>query len=265
MALDRDPAAVALAAQRLADCPAATVIHSNYARLGAVLDGLGIAAVDGVLLDAGLSSMQIGDAGRGFSFQADGPLDMRMDTVQTETAADYLAAVSEETLARDLKQFGDVGPARRIARAVVRRRAAGRLQRTGDLAAAVREALPFAGEQPEEIRTVFQAVRMAVNEELRWLESALEQAVDRLRPGGRLVAMAFHSGEDRAVKRVLQRESRPRRELRADGRVRAMWPARLRVLTPKPLRPGPEELQANPRAKSARLRAAERLSGETES
>jgi 16S rRNA (cytosine1402-N4)-methyltransferase len=158
-----------------------------------------------------------------------------------------------------------VGPARRIARAIVRRRAAGRLQRTGDLAEAVCEALPFAGPRPDEIRTVFQAVRMAVNEELRWLDAALAQAVDRLRPGGRLVVIAFHSGEDRVVKRILQREARPGRELRADGRVRAQWPARVRLLTPKPLRPGPDEIQVNPRAASARLRAAERLAGETES
>ncbi|MFP4501582.1 MAG: 16S rRNA (cytosine(1402)-N(4))-methyltransferase RsmH [Candidatus Hydrogenedentota bacterium] len=262
IALDRDASAVAMARARLADCPRATVRHANYATLRDTLAQEDVARVDGLLVDAGVSSMQLDDPERGFSFQEDGPLDMRMDRSAGPTAAAYLAQVSEADLAQTLKRYGDVRPARRIAAAVVQRRRAGQLTRTGDLAAAVREALPFVKGEPEEIRTVFQAVRMAVNEELRWLENVLDQAVDLLVAGGRLVVIAFHSGEDRVVKQALRAASRPERLLHADGRVRACRPPRLRLLTPRPVTPDPEELRANPRAKSAKLRAAERLAGE---
>ena len=260
IALDRDPAAVAMASKRLQGyAGVATVVQANYADLAAVLGKLGIGAVDGVLIDAGVSSMQIDDPGRGFSFQADGPLDMRMDTDAPRTALDYLRHTDEQTLAEDLKRFGDVRPARRVAKAICSRRTAGKLARTGDLVAAVREALPFVKGEPGEVRTVFQAVRMAVNAELAGLEAGLSQGAAVLRPGGRLVAIAFHSGEDRVVKNLLRSLARPRRLLHPDGRVRAVEPALLRLLTPGPILPDATETAVNPRAKSARMRAAERL------
>jgi len=259
IALDRDPKAVAMARERLAPFAGATVVHANYGQLREVLDGLRIGSVEGILLDAGVSSMQLDAADRGFSFQQEGPLDMRMDTSTGLPAAAWLQTVSEPELAQVLRQYGDVKPARRIASAIVRRRAAGQLESTGDLASAVKDALQFVRGMPEEVRTVFQAIRIGVNEELQWLEAGLEQAIDCLAPGGRLVVIAFHSGEDRVSKQVLQRASRPERVLHPDGRVRAVHAPRLRLLTRKPVTPDAEEVRVNPRAASARLRAAERL------
>ncbi|GMU92279.1 MAG: ribosomal RNA small subunit methyltransferase H [Candidatus Hydrogenedentota bacterium] len=259
IALDRDIEAVGLTRERLAGYAQAVVIHANYSRLASVVEELGIAHVDGVLIDAGLSSAQLDDASRGFSFQLEGPLDMRMDTSQGLTAAEYLGSVSEDELARALKVYGDVRPARRIARSIVGRRRSRPIRTTTDLREAVKEALPFVGREPEEIRTVFQSIRIVVNDECRALERGLRQAVDLLAPGGRLVAIAFHSGEDRIVKNVIREESRPHRELTPDGRVRSQRPARLKVLTPKPISPDHDETAANPRSHSARLRAAERI------
>lgn len=259
IALDRDPVSVAIARERLSSFSQAIVLHRNYAELALAMAECGVEGVDGVLIDAGFSSMQLDDARRGFTFQAEGPLDMRLDTTSGLTARDYLARVGEAELARVLKEYGDVGPARRIAAAIVRRRVRGAMETTGDLAGAVSEALDFVTGQPEEVRTVFQAVRIAVNDELRWLEQGMRAAVESLRPGGRLVAIAFHSGEDRIVKNVLRESSRIQRELYPDGRVRALLPARLKVLTAKPVQAGEAEVRQNPRAKSARLRAAERL------
>ncbi len=259
IALDRDPASVATVQDRLSSFQNVTVLHRNYGCLRAVLDELHLERVDGVLIDAGLSSRQLDDPERGFSFQESGVLDMRMDTSAGMTAREYLARTPEAELGRILKEYGDVRPARRIAAALVRRREANRLVTTEDLAAAVAEALPFVSGCPDETRTVFQAIRMAVNEEIRWLETGLEQAVDALAPGGRLVAISFHSGEDRLVKNVLRAAAHPRLELTPDGRVKSRWPARLKVLTPKPVTADGTEIGQNPRARSARLRAAVRL------
>jgi 16S rRNA (cytosine1402-N4)-methyltransferase len=259
IALDRDEEAAAAARARLRRYPQAEVVHGNYGELGSILGALAIVAVDGVLLDAGCSSMQLDLAPRGFSFQEEGPLDMRMDRSQGRTAAEFLRDLSAPELARLLKLYGDVGPARRIAQSILARRDRGRLETTQDLREAVHEALPFVEGMPEETRTVFQAIRMAVNEELRWLEQGLLEAIAALKPQARLVAIAFHSGEDRVVKQVLRTAARPRRELAPDGRVVRTTPALLKVLTPKPERPSAAELAANPRAQSARLRAAERL------
>jgi len=260
IALDRDPASVQLARRRLQPYDNVTVLHRNYGRLRSVLDELGVEQVDGILIDAGLSSMQLEDAARGFSFQQEGRLDMRFDPTGGRTAQECLAEMDERELARVLKEYGDVGPARRIAAAIVRRREGPGLETTGDLAAAIAEALPFVGDRlPEETRTCFQAIRVMANDELHWLATGLEQAIAALAPAGRLVVLAFHSGEDRIVKRTLRDAARPRRELHEDGRTRAVHPPRLALLTPKPVRPDEAEIRENPRARSARLRAAERL------
>jgi 16S rRNA (cytosine1402-N4)-methyltransferase len=259
IALDRDPAAVDIAGKNLSAYAQARVFHCNYDELAGLLVRCGIGAVDGILIDAGVSSMQLDDARRGFTFQETGPLDMRMDTSRGVSACEWLAQVSESELARVLKENGDVGPARRIAAAIVKRRKAGAMNTTGDLAEAVAEALPFVHDRPDETRTVFQAVRMAVNNELPSLEAGIAQSIDVLAPGGRLVVITFHSGEDRVVKRALREAARPWNALHRDGRVKEKHPPRLRLLTPKPVLPGELETRRNPRAHSAKLRAAERL------
>ena len=259
VALDRDAEAVARVSKKFAPYPQASVHHANYGALRETIAGLGIERVDGVLIDAGLSSIQLDDPARGFSFQVDGPLDMRMDTSSGMTARAFLQTCTESGLADILRRYGDVGPAGRIARAICARRDAQKLDRTSDLAEAVSEALNFLSSAPEETRTVFQALRIAVNEELRWLEEGIEQAIEILAPGGRLVVISFHSGEDRVVKQTLRTASRQRRVLRPDGRIKEVFPARLRVLTSKPVLPSEQECRRNPRAKSAKLRAAERV------
>jgi 16S rRNA (cytosine1402-N4)-methyltransferase len=262
LALDRDPEAVARAAKRLAPFAGAQVRRANYADLAAVCAAAGIRAADGVLLDAGVSSMQLDKADRGFSFQAEGPLDMRMDPDSSVTAADWLRTVPETELAATLRRLGDVGPAKRIARAVSKAAADGALATTRDLRDAVHDALGMPRARPRELqetRQVFQAVRIAVNDELGALTTAVAQAVDLLAPGGRLVVIAFHSGEDRIVKDALRAASRPARTFRPDGRLETERPPRLRVLTKKPVQAGEDECRRNPRANSARLRAAEKL------
>ena len=259
IALDRDPAAVALAGERLSPYPQAMVCHRNYSDLATVLVELGIDNVDGVLVDAGVSSMQLDQPHRGFSFQVEGPLDMRMDTTHGSTAAQWLASTDMPTLMWSLRTYGDVGPAKRVAAAILRRRDGEGLDTCQDLVAAVCDALPFVSGVPDEVRQVFQTVRIAVNDELGALKAGLEQAVAALAPHGRIVAIAFHSGEDRIVKNVLRDAARPRRELHPDGRLKAVENPLLRLLTKKPVQPDAEEARDNPRSRSARLRAAERL------
>lgn len=258
LALDRDPSAVVLASERLRAYSCATVHHANYADMATVLAEAGIAGVDGVLIDAGCSSMQIDTAGRGFSFQEDGPLDMRMNPEAGDSAADLLRGASREEVERILRDYGDVGPAGRIATAIKEFSHGGRLETTRDLVAAVKAALPFLSETPDEVRTVFQAIRIAVNDELGGLRRGVEAAINCLNPGGRVVVIAFHSGEDRIVKQVMREASRKRRELHPDGRIKSTEEARLKVLTPGPVEAGAGECARNPRAKSARLRAGER-------
>lgn len=258
-ALDRDPAAVALAGERLRDYPCAQVVHAAYGELNRILDELEVAAVDGVLIDAGCSSMQLDTAERGFSFQEDGPLDMRMNTASGVPASALLAELGEGEIAQALVDFGDVPFAKRIARSIHDRAAGGRLERTHDLVLAVKEALPHVQGMPDEVRTVFQAVRIAVNAELEQLAEGTRQALARLAPGGRLVVLTFHSGEDRIVKEIFREASRPRVERWPDGRTKSKEPAVVRLLTSKPALPGEMEMRSNPRSKSAKLRAVEKL------
>lgn len=259
VAIDRDPRAVALARERVSRFPQATVLQGNYGELGALVGSLGFASVDGVLIDAGLSSMQLDDPSRGFTFQQEGPLDMRMDPTTGQTAAEYLATVDQEELTRILKAYGDVPRARAIARAICQRRTSAPLATTSDLADVVAGVFDFVKGTPEETRTVFQAIRIAVNDELRALERGIEAAVSLLNSGGRLVCIAFHSGEDRIVKNTMRRHARAQKELHPDGRVKRTVPPILRILTKRPVQPSAEEIRENPRAHSARLRVAERL------
>lgn len=259
IALDQDPLAVKMATERLAPWPHCEVVHTRYDGLDEVLSARGIDGVDGILLDAGVSSMQLDLAERGFSMDRDGPLDMRMNPTAGLSAAQWLLATDESAIAETLRRYGDVGPARRIAKAIRERAIAGQMSRTADLAAAVTEALDFVKKTPDEVRTVFQAIRIAVNDELEVLRTTLRLGVSKLNPEGRFVVIAFHGTEDGVVKDVFRELSRKQIERFPDGRTKSEIPPMVRLLTRKPVTPTAEETQQNPRAKSARMRVAARL------
>jgi len=259
ISLDRDPDAVSLTRRRLAAYTGVTVVKANYSEILEVLGGQGIQAVDGVLIDAGTSSLQLDTAERGFSFQEDAALDMRMDPTTGIDAATWLAEASFAEIKTVLRNYGDVGPAGRIAQKIAERCRENRMRRTSDLVAAIREALAFVTSEPDEIRTSFMAIRIAVNEELNFLELGLRRAAQALAVGGRLVVITFHSGEDRVAKQVFRELTRPRIQLYPDGRVREKIPPLLKLALPGPLAPAPEEVRVNLRAKSAKMRAVERI------
>ena len=260
--VDRDETALALARDRLSRFGASFVpVHGNHRELPALLHERDIKTVDRVLFDLGVSSLQLDDPERGFSFRADGPLDMRMDRGAGSTAADLVAGLSEGELREILWRFGEEPRARAIARAVVRRRESSPILRTRELAELV-ERTVGRGSRSRRIHPAtrtFQALRIAVNGEIVGLERLIEEVVALLRPGGRLAVISFHSLEDRAVKRALralgaQCSCPPGLPVCGCGGKR-----RLRVLTPKPVRPSATEILENRRARSAKLRAAERL------
>ena len=245
--LDRDEDALRVAAEHLAAYgERVELVHSDYREIGAVLQARGIAAVDGILADLGVSSMQLDQEGRGFSFRRDEPLDMRMDRSQGPTAADLIADVDETDLANVIFQYGEERHSRRVARAIVHARVRGPITTTGALADIVRRAVPTRGYQRIDPATrTFQALRIWVNRELEGLDAFLGEAARRLLAGARFAVITFHSLEDRIVKHTF-------RALAAAGDA---W----QILTKKPVVPGDEELARNPRARSAKLRAIERL------
>jgi 16S rRNA (cytosine1402-N4)-methyltransferase len=257
VALDRDPAAVAAAsagATRVDD-PRFSIHHANFADMPTLLASLGIDKVDGVLLDLGVSSPQIDDPARGFSFRFDGPLDMRMDPTRGESAADFLARADERTLAEVIRDYGEERFAVQIAKAVVARREGGHpVRTTAELSQLVARAVRTreAGQDPA-TRT-FQALRIFVNAELEALEQALTVALALLKPQGRLAVIAFHSLEDRIVKTFIARESRSEFDRRAP--FAAPRPVRLNAIAR--IKPSAQEIAGNPRARSAILRVAER-------
>ena len=253
--LDRDPAALATAGaalERFGD--RVTLVHARFSEARDVLERLGMIPVDGFLVDLGVSSPQLDRAERGFSFRTDGPLDMRMDPTTGETAAELLRRVDEDELTRIIRDHGEERHAARVARAIIEARSAGPVETTGKLAAIVARALPRHEHNKNPATRTFQALRISVNDELGELERFLAVVTDCLRPGGRLVVIAFHSLEDRIVKWRL-------RELAGRGKAgkRSSGPAQLRLLTKHVVVPGDEERARNPRARSARLRAVERL------
>ena len=243
--LDRDPAAVDAARSALSGFGnRVDLVHADYRRLNAVLDERGVTNVDGVLVDLGVSSMQLDAPDRGFSFRQDAPLDMRMDTTAGPTAAEAIREVDERTLADVIYEFGEERHSRRVARAIVAARVQAPIETTGRLADVVRRALPRKGYSRIDPATrTFQAIRIWVNRELEGLDAFLGDAARRLAVDGRMVVITFHSLEDRIAKhtlRALQNED-----------------FGLRIRTKRPVVPGRAEIERNPRARSAKLRAAE--------
>lgn len=241
LAVDRDPAAVAQADALIGTRPI-EVYCGSYHRLDRVLQAAGVAAVDGVVLDLGLSSDQLADRDRGFSFAADGPLDLRFDPSSGPSASDFLASSTEQQIADTIYQFGEERYSRRIAKQIVLRRQQRQpVRKVADLVEICRRCVPRSKNHDIHPATrTFQALRIAVNEELSILQAALRLIPDLVNPGGRIAIISFHSLEDRIVKQAFRDDPR------------------LEVLTRKPLRPTDAEVDANPRSRSAKLRVAER-------
>ncbi|MGH2403252.1 MAG: 16S rRNA (cytosine(1402)-N(4))-methyltransferase RsmH [bacterium] len=257
--IDRDDDAIALASRRLARFGEAVVIvRENFAAIKEVLSSVGLARVDGVLFDLGASSMQFAAPERGFSFAAAGPLDMRMDRRQPLTAADLVNRLSERDLADLIYRYGQERRSRRIARAVVRNRP---VAMAAELAEIVSRAVPRRS-WPRGIHPAtrtFQALRIAVNDELTNLEKAIPDAAEVLRESGRLCAITFHSLEDHTIKHTFLRLSRGCARSPGSSADSSEGKPCLRILTKKPVGPSPQEIARNPRARSAKLRAAERI------
>lgn len=261
--IDRDPAALAAAQRRLAAVSGRTIlVRGNFRDLKAILAAHGIAAVDGVLLDLGVSSHQVDQAERGFSYIHDGPLDMRMDPDAPRSAVDLVNGLTADELSRLFAEYGEERYARRIAAAIVAARRSCPITRTGQLAAIVSQAVPAAARfDGHPAKRAFQALRIAVNDELDVIAPAIRDAVDVLVPGGRIAVIAFHSLEDRIVKETLRELARgctcpPRQPVCTCGRQPA-----IALVTRKPITAGADELERNPRAHSAKLRIAEKLAG----
>ena len=259
VAFERDPAARGRAEERLGDyLDLFTLVHANFADALEALGPEAIGSFDGILLDLGISSIQLDDAERGFSFQTEGPLDMRMDTSRGATAADLVNSLEARELARLFREYGEEPQANRVANAIVRARAQVPINTTERLAEVVATVIPRTGKKHPATR-VFQGLRIAVNDELESLRRALPMLTKLLKPGGRLAIISFHSLEDRIVKHFLQETSR-------EWLDRPEWPAPrpnpafgYRLISRKPVLPTEEEIHLNPRSRSAKLRVAERV------
>ncbi len=257
VALDRDPQAIA-AGSALGD-PRFCLVHRAFGELAQAAVEANLSAADGVLFDVGVSSPQIDDGERGFSFRYDAPLDMRMDTTQGETAAEWLARADEREITEVIKNYGEERFAFQIAKKVVAARVEQPIVTTGQFAALVRSAVRTREPGQDPATRSFQALRIHINQELRQLEVALPQALDLLKPGGRLVVISFHSLEDRIVKNFMRAQSTadamPKNlPLRAD-----QLPKPKLRLVGKAIKPSEAEIEANPRARSAVMRVAEKL------
>jgi len=257
IALDRDAMAIA-AAMEIAD-PRLAAVHAQFGALREVIRRAGVAHVDGVLLDLGMSSPQLDAAERGFSFRFDGPLDMRMDTSRGQTAAQWLEQSSEQEIREVIKRYGEERFAKQIARAIVAARSRGPVDRTRQLAEIVAKAVPAREPHQDPATRTFQAIRIHVNQELEELALMLPQCLEVLNDGGRLVVISFHSLEDRIVKQFMRTHSQPGAlPARLPVRAHELPKPRLRLIG-KPVFPSRVEIAANPRARSAVMRVAERI------
>lgn len=260
--VDRDRTALAAAKERLAPyADRVTLVHSNFAEIDAILDSLGIPAVDGMLFDLGVSSPQLDDASRGFSYMADAPLDMRMDKDDALTAGEVVNTWPQGELRRILYDYGEERYAPQIAAAICRAREKAPIETTLELVDIIRSAMPAQAlrEKQHPAKRSFQAIRIAVNDELGAVSRMMQAAVGRLNPGGRLAVITFHSLEDRIVKSEMQQAARgctcpPEFPVCVCGKKPLV-----KLVTRKPIVSGPAELEENPRARSAKLRVAEKL------
>ena len=260
--VDRDEVALRAAAERLKPfADRVTTVHSNFCEINTILDGLGLDGVDGMLFDLGVSSPQLDDASRGFSYMADAPLDMRMDRGEALTASTVVNEWPQEELRRILYEYGEERYAPQIAAAIVRRRQQRPIETTLELVDVIRSAMPPQAlrEKQHPAKRSFQAIRIAVNDELASVSRLMHDAIDRLNPSGRLAVITFHSLEDRIVKNAMQAAAKgctcpPEFPVCICGKK-----PKVRVLTRKPIVSGAQELAENPRARSAKLRVAEKL------
>lgn len=260
LAIDRDPDAIAAAPASLLADPRLTLINGTFSEVKTYAterDLLG--QVDGLLLDLGVSSPQLDEARRGFSFRAEGPLDMRMDPTSGQSAADWLQSVDEQTLRKVLKEFGEERFAGRIARAIVAARESAPILATTELADLVSKVVPAPKPRRHPATKTFQAIRIFINRELDELKMALEATIDVLAPGGRLAVISFHSLEDRVVKRFMRDASREPVQYRGLPDIPREFRPLLKTIG-KAIAPSDAEVAANPRARSSRLRVAERMS-----
>ena len=260
--IDRDPVALKAASERLAPySDRVTLVHSNFCEVASVLRDLGISGVDGILLDLGVSSPQLDDGQRGFSYMADAPLDMRMNNEDALSAEQVVNTWSQEELKRILYDYGEERYAPQIAAAICRRRAEKPIETTFELVDVIRSAMPAAAlrEKQHPAKRSFQAIRIAVNDELGAVEKVMVDAIDCLNPGGRLAIITFHSLEDRIVKNGMAAASKgctcpPNFPVCVCGKT-----PRVKLVSRKPIVSGSEELERNPRARSAKLRVCEKL------
>lgn len=261
VSIDQDPAAIAAGRERLAQAGCkVTVVHDNFRNLNAIFDSLGLDMIDGALFDLGVSSHQLDTAERGFSYMQDAPLDMRMDSRQELSAFQIVNMYTEERLEKVIRDYGEERWARRIAQFICKARMHQPLENTGQLVDVIKRAIPAAArrEGPHPAKRTFQALRIEVNDELGILRVAFEAAISRLRPGGRICIITFHSLEDRIAKQTLQNLAKS-----------CICPPRLPIcvcnakpavkIIGKPLAPTAEELEINPRARSAKLRIAQKV------
>jgi 16S rRNA (cytosine1402-N4)-methyltransferase len=254
LAIDRDPAAIESGREFLNDARL-ELVHGRFSGIGLLLEKRQLREqVDGILMDLGVSSPQLDDAERGFSFRADGPLDMRMDPTAGPSAAEWLAGASEKELRVCIRELGEERFAGRIAKRIVDVRRRHPIATTLELVAVIKQAVPAGRSRLDPATRTFQAIRLRVNSELEELADALERASEVVRIGGRIVVIAFHSLEDRIVKRYFRNLCRATGTPSPDTDARAF-----RLVTRKPLRPGEDETRRNPRARSARLRVVERI------
>jgi 16S rRNA (cytosine1402-N4)-methyltransferase len=258
-AVDRDPEAIRAGIRRFTGDPRVSIVRGNFAELEHLATQAGFeAGFDGILFDLGVSSPQLDEAARGFSFLRDGPLDMRMDPESGISAADWLAAAPEREIARVLRDYGEERHARRIARALVRGRAEAPIKTTAQLAAVIATAVPGREPGKHPATRSFQAIRIFINDELAALDEGLRQSLSLLKPAGRLCVISFHSLEDRRVKRFIRRHAEVAEPWRGLPEIPSHAQPLLRIAG-RAVRPSEAEVAANPRARSAVLRVAERL------
>lgn len=256
--LDRDPQAIDVAKNLFGDDQRVTIIRGSFEMLGELAREHGISALDGLLFDLGVSSPQLDEAERGFSFQKDGPLDMRMDNEEGMTAAQWLAEASEKEIAQVLWRYGEERHSRRIARAILSRREEKPLERTLDLAALISSAVPRPHGRKHPATRSFQAIRIYLNREMQALEAGLNASLELLAPGGRLCVISFHSLEDRMVKRFIRSHSRPDPVYAGLPNIPEHAKPRMAVIG-KAVTASEQEQDENPRSRSATLRVGEKL------